>query len=175
MTKKKGGDAEHERRKAESVIVNGLRRIMRSIRLSAATVQTKTGISAAQLYVLRQLAEDRTGVSIGQLANETLTDRSSVASAVDGLVAAGLAERGTSRKDRRRAEVHITPAGEKLVHKAAPPPTSKLVTALETLSDKELKAMAEAMGSLVHAMHIERTPAGMFLGETPETNGKKKH
>ena len=33
---KKGGDAEYDRRKAESVIVNGLRRIMRSIRLSSA-------------------------------------------------------------------------------------------------------------------------------------------
>jgi DNA-binding MarR family transcriptional regulator len=156
-----------DRRTQELLILNALRRIWRLLRLSAVEVQAEAGVSAAQLYVLRQLAEDRDGASIGELAEQTLTDRSSVASVVDRLVAAGLAERRVSTGDRRRAEVWITRAGQKLVDRAPSPPTSRLVLGLEALSDAELASLAAGLPALVHGMGLEAIPAAMLF-EDPE-------
>jgi DNA-binding MarR family transcriptional regulator len=159
-----------DRRAEELAILNALRRILRLLRLSAVNVQTTAGVSAAQLYILRQLAEDRDGASIGELAEQTLTDRSSVASVVDRLVAAGLAERAVSAEDRRRAEIWITRAGQKLVAKAPAPPTSQLVAALETLSDADLQGLAIKLSTLVHAMGLDTAPPSMFF-EDSDGNG----
>ena len=164
---------EVERRAEELMILNALRRILRLLRLGATDVQASLGVSAAQLYVLGQLAEDHDGASIGQLAQQTLTDRSSVASVVDRLVAAGLADRTVSAEDRRRAEIRITRAGEKLVAKAPAPPTAQLVAALETLSDPELSGLARSLASLVHAMGLDESPASMMF-EDSDGNGSAR-
>jgi DNA-binding MarR family transcriptional regulator len=159
-----------DRRTQELLILNAFRRILRLLRLSAVEVQAESGVSAAQLYVLRQLAEDRDGASIGELAEQTLTDRSSVASVVERLVAAGLAERRVSAEDRRRAEIWITRAGQKLVDRGPAAPTSRLVLGLEALSDAELASLVEGLPALVHGMGLDETPAEMFFenGEPEE-------
>ncbi|MSR22976.1 MAG: MarR family transcriptional regulator [Gemmatimonadetes bacterium] len=87
-----GGDKE-----VEVTIVNAIRRILRSLRLSAVATHATVGISAAQLYVLRQLAENGDSSTITALAERTLTDRSSVAVVVHRLVTRGLAQRSRSK------------------------------------------------------------------------------
>ena len=159
-----GVDRHHE----ELTIINAFRRILRLLRLTAVGIQAEVGISAAQLYVLRQLAADKDGASIGELAQQTLTDRSSVASVVDRLVASGFADRSVSEEDRRRAEVRITPAGLELVSQSAPPPTSRLVAALETFPDEELVTLARGLDALVHAMGLDATAAPMLFEDGGE-------
>jgi DNA-binding MarR family transcriptional regulator len=153
------------------VVVNGIRRITRALRLAAGATQAQSGISAAQLFVLRQLAEG-SGMSISALAARTLTDRSSVAAVVDRLVERGLARRGVSAADRRRAEVAITPRGRQLLESAPPAPTSLLTAALTRLADTELHALADSVDRLVGAMGLGATPAVMLFEEdSPAGNG----
>jgi DNA-binding MarR family transcriptional regulator len=163
---KKQEENSADRRTQELLILNAFRRILRLLRLSAVEVQAESGVSAAQLYVLRQLAEDRDGASIGELAEQTLTDRSSVASVVERLVTAGLAERRVSAEDRRRAEIWITRAGQKLVDRSPSPPTSRLVIGLETLSDAELASLVKGLPALVHGMGLDEMPAEMMFEDS---------
>lgn len=142
--------------------VDALRRILRVMRTAATETQTKLGISAAQLFVLSQLT-DADGLSINELAERTLTDRSSVATVVDRLVGRELAERSPSPRDRRRAEVRITEAGRSLLVQAPTAPTALLVAGLARLSDPEVHTLAVALDRLVGAMHLEATPAEMFF------------
>ena len=147
---------------AERTVVNAFRRILRALRLSANTTRSALGISAAQLYVLRHLA-DKDGASISALAEETLTDRSSVADVVDRLVESGLVERSPHPADRRRASVRITKRGARLIKGAAPAPTDLLVAALEEMPEHEVRALSRCLTSLVGFMGLARTPAEMLF------------
>src|SRR5690348_2220438 len=62
--------------------VDAFRRVLREIRVMARKGELSTGLSAAQTFVLSVLIE-RPGASLNELAESTLTDRSSVAAVVD--------------------------------------------------------------------------------------------
>jgi DNA-binding MarR family transcriptional regulator len=142
--------------------VDALRRILRALRVSAGTTQATLGISAAQLFVLQALAGGE-ACSISQLAERTLTDRSSVAAVVDRLAAQSLVQRATARDDRRRAEVRITSGGERLLAGAAPSPTSLVLAALRHLPAEDVRALADSLTELAHAMGLDATPATMLF------------
>ncbi|MEW5930112.1 MAG: MarR family transcriptional regulator [Gemmatimonadota bacterium] len=152
-------------READTVAaVDALRRVLRVMRTAATETQATLGISAAQLFVLSQLT-GADGLSINELAERTLTDRSSVAAVVDRLVGRGLAERSASPRDRRRAAVRITPAGRSLLEAAPVAPTALLVAGLARLPEPELHTLAVSLGRLVGAMRLEATAAPMFFEE----------
>ena len=146
----------------ERSIVDGFRRILRTLRISAQTTQSELGVSAAQLYVLRHLA-DKAGASISELAKETLTDRSSVADVVERLVERGLAERSPHPADRRRASVRITQPGADLVKESGPAPMDLLIEALKALPVRDRQALSRLITDLVAAMGLEGSPAGMLF------------
>src|SRR5258706_15363715 len=83
------------------------RAIMDALRQSARLTETSLGISAAQLFVLHQLA-DEAGLSINALAERTLTDQSSVSLVVGRLAERGLVARRSAPEDRRRTTVART-------------------------------------------------------------------
>jgi len=145
-----------------SSAVDSLRRIVRALRVSAQRTHTATGATAAQLFVLRQLAEQR-AESLSELGERTLTDRSSVADLVDRLAERGLVRRETSAHDRRRIAIEITPAGRELLAEAPEPPTALLIEGLQRLDRPALDSLADGLEQLVKSMGIEAEPATMLF------------
>ncbi len=152
------------RRKAEADALNAFRRIVRALRVSAQRAQSGAGISAAQLYVLAQLA-DGSAMSINELGERTFTDRSSVGAVVARLVERGMVERAQAAADRRRAEVRITDLGVEALRHAPDPPTRALVNGLEALDVEALEQLAENLGALVEAMGLAEAPLEMLFDE----------
>lgn len=146
--------------------IDALRRIVRALRLSAAGVEKTTGLSAAQLFVLERVS-DSPGSSLTELAERTMTDRTSVAAVVERLAGRGLVERRRSTVDRRRVDVVATPAGLALLGTAPHPPTVTLLDALRGVGDPELRTIASGLHRLEHAMGIANEPAGMFFEDAP--------
>ena len=161
-TRRRSGAA--GRTDATTVVVNGIRRLDRGLRVAARDVQRSTGLSAAQLFVLEQLVK-APGASLNDLAALTLTDRSSVSVVVDRLVASGLASRGTARDDRRRAEVRITPAGRAILNRAPPAPTDLLLSGLRQLSRPSLARLGTTLTELNEALGF-REAKMLFAGES---------
>jgi len=128
-------------------VINGVRRLDRGLRLAAREVERATGMSAAQLFVLEQLAEEP-AASIGDLASRTLTDRSSVSVILDRLVASRLVTRVQSAGDRRRAEVRITKAGRAVLDRAPTPPGQMLVAALKRMSASDVRKLGMMLRNL---------------------------
>src|SRR5688500_3244362 len=91
-------------------VMDALRRIVRALRVSTHASERDLGVSAAQLFVLRQLAL-APRQSIGELATRTRTSQGSVSEVVSRLVAHGFVERHTAESDRRRAELSPTTEG----------------------------------------------------------------
>jgi DNA-binding MarR family transcriptional regulator len=157
-------------------VLNGFRRIMRALRRAAGETQARFEISGAQLFVLDELHAAGRPLSINQLAQLSMTDRSSVANVVDRLVQSGYATREQAAADRRRAEVRITTKGEKLAKSAPPPPTMQLLAGLRSLSQTEIHALALGLQRLQEEMGLTQEPVRMlFEDESPplERRGRK--
>lgn len=137
---------------------------MRALRLAEQRTLADAGVSAAQLFVLRQLSDAPAG-SLSELGERTLTDRSSVAAVVERLEARGLARRSPSEADRRRTAIGITPAGRALLRRAPQPPTELLIAGLERLGDAALRELARGLERLAHAMGVDARPATMLFEE----------
>jgi DNA-binding MarR family transcriptional regulator len=149
-------------RKAVSASVDSIRRVLRALRIAARDTLATAGVSAAQLFVLNALV-DGEEASLSDLAQRTMTDRTSVTAVVDRLVQGGLVITETSEEDRRRASIRITPKGRTVLRGAPRPPTALLVEALERVEPGELKSLERGLRALTRAMGVDGEPAEMMF------------
>lgn len=148
-----------------TVVINQIRRLERGLRLLAREVESSTGASAAQLFVLQQLAAGAP-LSLRELSARTFTDPSSVSTVVERLVGAGLVSREAAASDRRRAEVRITSLGRKALAASPPPPAQRLVEAIGALSPTTRHELAAALGRLNRALGFDAGSAKMLFEES---------
>ena len=146
--------------------LDGFRRLVRALRTASVTSERSLGVSAAQLFVLRQLAA-HPGLSLGELAERTLTAQSSVSEVVARLASRGLVARETSTSDRRRAEVRLTAEGTAVVRRAPDAVQEQLFAALDRLPTAQRQALAEGLEAWVREAGLAETEPSMFF----EDNG----
>jgi DNA-binding MarR family transcriptional regulator len=142
--------------------VDAVRRLIRGLRLAEQRTRSVTGLSAAQLFVLNGL-QDSTGASLSELADRTLTDRTSVRAVVERPESEGAVRTGSDPTDRRRTLVHITAAGRRRLATAPAPPTVQLLTALRRLTPLQLRRLTSSLGDLIDAMGLRDEPATMLF------------
>src|SRR6185503_13144542 len=158
--------AQNAQRAADSI-----RRLIRGLRLAARRT-TRTGVTSAQLYVLSCLSTDSAG-SLNDLAQRTLTDRSSVATVVDRLVERGLVTSAQDPADRRRSVIRITARGRAILKDAPESATAQLLAGLGALDEAELASLAGALERLVSAMGLSTTPAEFLFSEEDTPRAKR--
>lgn len=141
--------------------IDCVRQLVRGLRLAEQRTRAATGLSAAQLFLLGQLA-DGDAASLGDLATRTLTDRSSVAAVVERLEAAGLVDTARDAADRRRVLVRLTEPGRRTLADAPDAPTEILLRALERLSADEVRAVCTSLGRLNAEMGLTGAPGMLF-------------
>jgi MarR family transcriptional regulator, organic hydroperoxide resistance regulator len=151
--------------------IDAIRRIVRRLRLAEQATRAGAGLSAAQLFVLRQLASTP-APSLGELAARTLTDRSSVAGVVERLAEAGLVVTERDASDRRRVLVRLTRSGRVVLRNAPPAPTMLLVDALRRFPATERRLLATGLQRLVREMGLETEPATMLFEDQPSGGGR---
>src|SRR5579862_3620047 len=84
-------------------VLDAIRRIVQALRESSRLAEARVGLSGAQLFVLRSVAESP-GLSLNELAERTRTHQSSVSAVVMRLAREGLVEKRTADVDARRME-----------------------------------------------------------------------
>jgi DNA-binding MarR family transcriptional regulator len=151
-------------------VMDGFRHVVRALRVSARAAEKGAGISAAQLFVLQQLGEKQ-ALSIGELAERTATDQSSVSVVVGRLAGRRLVTRRHGARDGRRVEVRLTPRGRELVLRSPRPVQVQLLHALDRLPRRTLHALATSLQALVSEMGAGESPP-MFFEEEPPRRGR---
>ncbi|HXJ20135.1 MAG TPA: MarR family transcriptional regulator [Polyangia bacterium] len=144
--------------------LDAIRKLVRVLGESARLAQGRTGISGAQLFVLRVLAE-HPGLSINQLAEQTMTHQSSVSVVVSRLAARGLVARAPAPDDRRRQLVTLTPRGRALRRSAPAVAQEVLVQAIRGLPPARRRALATSLRALTDALGVSDQTAPMFFEE----------
>jgi len=142
--------------------VEALRRLVRLLHDSARMAQGRTGISGAQLFVLRTLAE-HPGLSINDLAERTMTHQSSVSVVVSRLLVRGLVARAPSSDDRRRQLVTLTPRGRALYRRSPPVAQERIVEAVRKLSPARRHGLSDGLQALAKALGVSARGASMFF------------
>ena len=147
---------------AAAMAMDALRRIVGSLRSADAVSEALLGVSAAQLFVLRELAKTE-ALTVGELAQRTATAQSSVSEVVARLASKELVVRQRSAIDRRRVDVSLSESGRALVQRADETVQEKLLTGFSRLPGSRQTATAAGLQSWVAAAGLGAIEPTMFF------------
>jgi DNA-binding MarR family transcriptional regulator len=148
-----------------AAVMVALRRIVRYLRIADREVEAALGLSAAQLFVLHSLA-DEPARSLAELAERTLTDQSSVSTVVARLVQRKLVVRRPGA-DRRRAEIRLAPAGQRMVLAAPRAPQIQIIAALRAMPVVRRRRVVDALEHLAAAIGASEVAPRMLFEDEP--------
>lgn len=138
-----------------------LRRIVRFLRLADRAMESGHGLSAAQLFCLRVL-DGEPATSLAEVAARTMTDQSSVSTVVARLVERGYVSRKTGA-DRRRAELKLTAAGQRIIDGSPVAPQTKIVDAIRAMPAAHRKQLVQSLDRFVIAIGADALEPRMFF------------
>jgi DNA-binding MarR family transcriptional regulator len=141
--------------------MDNLRRVVRALGASARSVSAR-GLNGAQLFVLRQIAA-APSLSLGELADRTLTGQSTVSEVVARLVDRGLVARVASATDARRAELTLTARGRRAIAGTERTAQERLADGLAALPPPRRVALADALDEWLEAAGLVDVAAEMFF------------
>lgn len=148
--------------------LEALRCIVHALRTQGTHAEQEFGVTAAQLFVLRQIGR-RPGLSLHDLAQRTHTRDSSVSEVVSRLVSGGYVERNPDPGDRRRVRLTLAPAGRRVVAIAPRTVQERLVSAFEILPANVRLSLSSGLDQWVHSAGLDTSPSAMFF-ETPDAS-----
>jgi DNA-binding MarR family transcriptional regulator len=114
-------DAPNQLTKDDFAALSELRFQMRRFERFSEAAARAEGITPLQYLTLLHIKgfPGRDWATVGELAERLQSQQHGVVALVSRCEAAGLVERRASQEDRRRVEVHLLPAGEKILRKLA--------------------------------------------------------
>jgi len=140
----------NDRQPELSRALNALRRMVRGLRSAAEAIERELNVTGAQLFVLRELAQDP-DQSVKDLAAVTMTTHSTVSQVVGQLIAKGLVTRTPDASDGRRAVLRLTRQGANLVRKSPRVIQADLIAGFGTLGSAERRSLANGLEKWLEA------------------------
>lgn len=152
--------------------LNAVRRLVEFLHSSSRAIERETGLSNAQLHLLRLLAT-RDGRTIGELASDAHVHQSTASLLAGRLEAAGCIRRQRSTRDQRRVHLYVTPAGRRLAARGARTASEQLASGLERMSRGDRDALWRGLQALEGALGIQdRVPTMLFAAVRPAIPGR---
>lgn len=139
------------RRATHDRALSAVRALVDALMHSARAVETRTGLTNAQLAVLRQVAREGP-LTVNEIAARVRAGQSAVSIVLGRLAKARLVRRFESAEDRRRVMVDVTPAGRQVLRRSPRSPTEDLLTALSRLPERDTTMLADGLESLLRTM-----------------------
>ncbi|MEA2711487.1 MAG: hypothetical protein QOF78_4088 [Phycisphaerales bacterium] len=170
IARTKAGGEDSEAR----AVLDSVRLIVQTLRISSRAAERDVGVSAAQLFVLTKLAAANEPLSVGELAQRTLTHQSSVSVVVQKLERQGLVVRTRAPDDARRVELSLTPAARTILRKAPQAAQDKILDAVAAMPAARRRQLADLLGDLAHRIGGQRRPAMLFEDENHAARKSKR-
>ncbi|HEX3533735.1 MAG TPA: MarR family winged helix-turn-helix transcriptional regulator [Gemmatimonadaceae bacterium] len=142
--------------------LNALRRMVRGLRSAAESVERDLRISAAQLFVLSELAQvpDQ---SVKDLAAVTMTTHSTVSQVVAQLISKRLITRTADAFDGRRSVLRVSRRGTDLLRKAPRAIQEDLIDGFAALAPEERRGLANGLEKWLVASGLAAIPSSMLF------------
>lgn len=155
-------------------VLDAIRNLVRSLRVSEREAERTYGLTAAQLFVLQKLQE-APSISLNELAERTATDQSSVSVVVARLVSRELVSRERSESDARRLQLRLSRRGAALMRHKSSTFQEKLIASIGELSAKEQRELAALLERVVDGIGVPRRKSPpMFFEDHHEKKMKRR-
>jgi DNA-binding MarR family transcriptional regulator len=148
--------------KETTLVLDGLRRLVKTLREGSRAAEQALGLSGAQLFVLQALSKD-SSLSLTELAERTHTHQSSVSVVVAKLVARKFVRRTRAEDDARRLVLRLTPRGAQVLERAPDATQDRLIAALGQLPAKERRALGQSLAKVAELMALPESAPQMFF------------
>jgi DNA-binding MarR family transcriptional regulator len=151
--------------------LNAVRRLVRGLRSAAEAVERELSVSAAQLFVLRELnhVPDQ---SVKDLAVVTMTTHSTVSQVVSQLIAKGMVTRTPDASDGRRAVLRVTRSGAALVKRSPRVIQADLIEGFAALRPAERRSLASGLERWLAASGFSHVTSRMLFDKPLLTKRK---
>jgi len=136
--------------------------MVRGLRSAAEMVERDLRISAAQLFVLSELAQ-LPDQSVKDLAGTTMTTHSTVSQVVGQLIDKKLVTRTADASDARRSVLRVTRLGTNLLRRSPRAIQEDLIDGFGSLPAAERRSLANGLEKWLIASGLGGVPSGMLF------------
>ena len=150
---------------AAARVLRRFRLVFNTVKSHFRAVETKAGISGAQLWAL-SVVHANPGIGVGDLARAMDIHQSTASNLLRALLEKNLvvAERGD--EDRRAVQLQCTARAAKVLAKAPGPFSGVLPEALGRLDQRTLARLDRDLGALISELGADERAAGIPIGDS---------
>ncbi len=146
----------------QSDVLVALRRIMRATSLHSRKLGKSVGITVPQMVVIRAVG-GRGRLTASEVARAVSLSQATVTTILNRLEERGLLTRERSAVDRRRVNLQLTEAGQKIFHEAPLPLQDVFCRRFDTLPQWEQHQVVAALTRVAEMMDAEDIDAAPLL------------
>lgn len=145
-------------------VLRHFRIVFNAVKSHFREVESKAGVAGAQLWAL-SVIRDSPGLGMNELASAMDVHQSTASNLVRTLVDQELVAAKKRGLDRRTVQLHLLPAGTRVLRRAPGPFTGVLPKALADLDAQTLTRLDKDLGKLIALLHGNKRAGGIPLGE----------
>jgi DNA-binding MarR family transcriptional regulator len=145
-------------------VLRRFRIVFNAIKAHFREVEKKAGVAGAQLWAL-SVIRGQPGLGVGDLARAMDVHQSTASNLVRTLIERDLIALKKDSADRRTVQLHMLPAGTKVLRRAPGPFTGVLYDALATLDAATLARLDKDLGKLILALDADQRSGRIPLGQ----------
>lgn len=154
----------HPPDEAAARVLRRFRLVFNAVKTHFREVEKKAGVAGAQLWAL-SVIRDSPGLSMTDVARAMDVHQSTASNLVKTLIERQLVGVQRNGVDRRTVQLHILPAGAKVLQRAPGPFAGVLPTALSSMDPKTLARLDKDLGELITVLGADERGAGIPLGQ----------
>lgn len=152
--------------KAKSVmvaeIIDDIRRIFQVLTEQSKKIETETGLTGPQLWVVKML-EESSPMKVSDLARRMYLNPATMVGLLDRLEMKGLVRRARSEQDRRVVLIYLTEQGRELVGMSPEVAQSLLVKGLESTAEQKLSNISDGLEHVVKILGAQENPPQLIM------------
>jgi DNA-binding MarR family transcriptional regulator len=145
-------------------VLRRFRLVFNAVKTHFQNVEKKAGIGGAQLWAL-SIISSSAGLGVNELARAMDVHQSTASNLVKTLIERELIVAAKDGPDRRTVQLHVLPAGKRVLKRAPGPFTGVLPEALASLDARTLKRLDEDLAVLIAALGTDERAANIPLGQ----------
>lgn len=145
-------------------VLRRFRLVFNAVKTHFQNVERKAGIGGAQVWALSIIAASE-GLGVNALAQAMDVHQSTASNLVKTLIDRELIVAAKDGPDKRRVQLHVLPAGRRVLRRAPGPFTGVLPQALASLDPKTLKRLDADLALLISALGADERAANIPLGQ----------
>lgn len=145
-------------------VLRRFRLVFNAVKTHFKQVEKRAGIGGAQVWAL-SIIRQQPGIGMTELARAMDVHQSTASNLVKTLIERGLVLTTKGTADRRMVQLHLQPAGTRLLKRVPGPFTGVLPQALMQLDAATLKRLDRDLGKLIELLGTDERAAGIPLAQ----------